>query len=39
MICQVSCDAPGVTTPAVRVLLQVFIGEDIFKCAAMQISG
>ena len=29
--------ASGVTTPAIRVLLQVFIGKSIFKCAAMQV--
>src|SRR2546421_2807443 len=27
----------GMTTPTIRVLLGVFIGERIFKCAAMQI--
>jgi hypothetical protein len=31
--------ARGVTTPAVGVLLQVFIGQGIFKRAAMQIQG
>jgi hypothetical protein len=31
--------ARGMTTPAIRVLLQVFIGQGIFKGAAMEIQG